>query len=160
VPDSETAELRDCSREEVVNAYDNAILYTDHVLAGLIRTLSSDPRGLDSAMIYVSDHGESLGERGLYLHGIPYAIAPELQTHVPMVVWVSKELQDSGDVNQRCLRAKSQAALSHDNLFHSVLGLADVDTSAYQPARDIFDGCRGGPAASFVQAHSGSGQAH
>jgi lipid A ethanolaminephosphotransferase len=154
VPDCQTAELRDCSREEVVNAYDNAILYTDHVLASIIRTLSDDPRGLDSAMIYVSDHGESLGERGLYLHGIPYAIAPDLQTHVPMVVWVSKELQDSGDVNARCLRGKSQAALSHDNLFHSMLGLANVDTSVYQPARDIFDGCRGGPAASFAQSHA------
>ena len=156
VPDCETAELRDCSREEVVNAYDNAILYTDHVLASFIRTLSSDPRQLDSAMIYVSDHGESLGERGLYLHGIPYAIAPELQTHVPMVVWVSKALQDSGDVNARCLHGKAQAALSHDNLFHSMLGLADVDTAAYQPARDIFDGCRGGPASDFAQWHSGT----
>ncbi|HEV8444170.1 MAG TPA: sulfatase-like hydrolase/transferase, partial [Steroidobacteraceae bacterium] len=154
VPDCETDELRDCSREQVVNAYDNAILYTDHVLAGIIRTLSADPRQLDSAMIYVSDHGESLGEHGLYLHGIPYAIAPDLQTHVPMVVWVSKALQDSGDVNERCLRGKAQAALSHDNVFHSMLGLANVDTSVYQPSRDIFDGCRGGPAASFAQSHA------
>jgi lipid A ethanolaminephosphotransferase len=124
------------------------------VLASIIRTLADDPRQLDSAMIYVSDHGESLGERGLYLHGIPYAIAPQVQTHVPMVVWVSKTLQDSGDVNERCLRGKAQAALSHDNLFHSMLGLDDVDTSAYQPARDIFDGCRGGPASSFAESHA------
>jgi len=146
LPDCATAELRKCSREEVVNAYDNAILYTDHVLARVIGTLSRDPRHLESSMIYVSDHGESLGEHGLYLHGIPYAIAPDLQTHVPMVVWVSRQVAGSGDVDTRCLRQKTGEALSHDNLFHSVLGLMDVHTAAYLPARDIFDGCRGGVA--------------
>ena len=144
MPDCATAELRECTREEVVNSYDNAILYTDHVLASAIRTLSTDPRKLDAAMVYVSDHGESLGEHGLYLHGIPYAIAPELQTRVPMLVWLSKRMTDSGEVNALCLRGKSGAPWSHDNLFHSVLGLADVETRAYQSSRDIFDGCRGG----------------
>ena len=152
LPDCATAELRKCSRDEVVNAYDNAILYTDHVLARVIRTLSQGQRSLDSAMIYVSDHGESLGERGLYLHGIPYAIAPDLQTHVPMFVWVSRQVAASGDVDVRCLRHKSHAALSHDNLFHSVLGLLDVETRAYRPALDIFDGCRGGVTRSLVQS--------
>ena len=83
-PDCATAELRTCSREQVVNAYDNAILYTDHVLAGIVGTLSSAP-ALDTAFLYVSDHGESLGENGLYLHGLPYSIAPSTQTHVPMI---------------------------------------------------------------------------
>jgi lipid A ethanolaminephosphotransferase len=150
LPDCQTAELRGCSREEVVNAYDNAILYTDHVLANVIRTLSSDPRPLDSAMIYVSDHGESLGERGLYLHGIPYAIAPEVQTHVPMLVWMSRGM--AGDLDEQCLRAKSKAAWSHDNLFHSVLGLLDVQTSAYSASHDIFNGCRGSVSLSLVRA--------
>ena len=149
-PDCQTAELRECSREEVVNAYDNAILYTDHVLAGMIQTLANDPRKLESAMIYVSDHGESLGEHGLYLHGIPYSIAPELQTHVPMVVWVSPAM-GAGDVNVSCLQAKAHQAFSHDNLFHSVLGLADVKTSVYRPASDIFNGCRGDVAGSVAQ---------
>ena len=149
-PDCETAELRDCTREQVVNAYDNAILYTDHVLAGVISTLSNDPRKLESAMIYVSDHGESLGEHGLYLHGIPYAIAPELQTHVPMLVWLSRSMS-ANDVNVNCLRGKAHEPLSHDNLFHSVLGLADVETDAYHPARDIFDGCRVGVAGSLAR---------
>jgi lipid A ethanolaminephosphotransferase len=151
LPDCATAELRDCTREQVVNAYDNAILYTDHVLAAVIRALKEAPR-LDSAMIYVSDHGESLGEHGLYLHGIPYAIAPEQQTHVPMLVWVSRALSASGDVDVTCLRGKSHDALSHDNLFHSVLGLMDVTTSAYLPGRDIFAGCRGGVARSYARA--------
>ena len=87
-PDCATAELRNCSREQVVNAYDNAILYTDHVLAGIVGTLAG-ASAFDTAMIYVSDHGESLGENGLYLHGLPYSIAPSTQTHVPMVTWLS-----------------------------------------------------------------------
>jgi lipid A ethanolaminephosphotransferase len=152
LPDCATAELRDCSREQVLNAYDNAILYTDHVLAGVIRMLKGDPRRLESAMIYVSDHGESLGEHGLYLHGIPYAIAPEYQTHVPMVVWLSKQITGSGDVDLACLRGKEHEAFSHDNLFHSVLGLMDVQTAAYQASSDIFDGCRGGVPRALAQA--------
>jgi lipid A ethanolaminephosphotransferase len=153
VPDCKTAELRDCTREEVVNAYDNAILYTDHVLAHMVKTLAEDPQHLESSLIYVSDHGESLGEHGLYLHGIPYAIAPELQTHVPMLVWVSRQITSTGDVNLGCLRGKAHEALSHDNLFHSVLGLMDVRTSAYLPERDIFGGCRGGSITTLVQTH-------
>jgi len=151
-PDCATAELRDCSREEVVNAYDNAILYTDHVLASLVKILGEQSTRLDSAMLYVSDHGESLGEKGLYLHGIPYAIAPEQQTHVPMIVWLSKTLTDSGDVNAQCVNAKANEPLSHDNLFHSVLGLMDVSTSAYRADRDLFAGCRGPTDRSLVQS--------
>ena len=150
LPECATAELRDCSREAIVNSYDNAILYTDHVLARVIRALRQDPRGLDSAMIYLSDHGESLGEHGLYLHGLPHAIAPEVQTHVPLIVWTSPRMNASGDVDLRCLRGKSHAAWSHDNLFHSVLGLLDVQTGAYRASHDIFDGCRGGSGAALA----------
>ena len=152
VPDCATAELRDCSREQVVNAYDNAILYTDHILAQLIATLSAESPRLDSAMLYVSDHGESLGEKGLYLHGIPYSIAPDVQTHVPMIVWLSPAMTASGDVSARCLSAKVDAPLSHDNVFHSVLGLLNVSTSAYRQDRDLFDGCRGPEYRALVQA--------
>jgi lipid A ethanolaminephosphotransferase len=144
LPDCATAQLRDCSREEVVNAYDNAILYTDHVLAQVVGALKRRDADVDAAMIYVSDHGESLGEKGLYLHGIPYAIAPEQQTHVPMVVWLSAGLTMTGDVSQGCLRQRVHAKYSHDNLFHSVLGLMNVQTGAYRADHDIFDGCRGG----------------
>jgi lipid A ethanolaminephosphotransferase len=140
-PDCATAELRDCSREQVVNSYDNAILYTDHVLAGLIGVLRASTT-LDAAMLYVSDHGESLGENGLYLHGLPYSIAPRMQTHVPMITWLSKSFATDDFVNTRCVREKAGEPLSHDNLFHSVLGLLDVQTAAYQPARDIFESCR------------------
>ena len=146
-PDCATAELRRCSREQIVNAYDNAILYTDHVLAGIVGTLAS-VSALDTAMIYVSDHGESLGENGLYLHGLPYAIAPSTQTHVPMVVWLSPQFSTAARVSTRCLKGRAQDPLSHDNLFHSVLGLLDVHTHVYRAERDLFEGCRGhaGPA--------------
>ena len=93
-----------------------------------------------------------MGEHGLYLHGMLYAIAPQQQTHVPMVVWISRQVADSGDVDPRCVRQKAGAALSHDNLFHSVLGLLDVQTAAYCSSLDVFDGCRGGVTRSLVQS--------
>jgi lipid A ethanolaminephosphotransferase len=152
MPDCATAELRDCSREQVVNSYDNAIAYTDHVLASVIATLRDESGHIDASMLYVSDHGESLGENGLYLHGIPYAIAPEQQTHVPMIVWLSRTMTDSGDVIARCVQQKANLPLSHDNLFHSVLGLLDVSTTAYREDRDFFDSCRGAAYHTVVQA--------
>lgn len=142
-PDCATAQLRDCTREEVLNAYDNAIVYTDHVLAQIVTSLAHAADRMDSAMLYVSDHGESLGEKGLYLHGVPYAIAPSQQTHVPMVLWLSPSLTSSGDVNAQCVRSRADHEYSHDNLFHSVLGLMNVRTSAYRFDRDVFAGCRG-----------------
>ncbi len=144
IPDCATAELRDCDRRQVVNAYDNGILYTDHVLAGIVRTMREAGPRINGAMLYVSDHGESLGEKGLYLHGMPWAIAPAEQTHVPMLLWLSPQTTRHGDVSAQCLRRKSGDPLSHDYLFHSVLGLLNVRTAVYRPARDIFDGCRGG----------------
>ena len=152
LPDCATAQLRDCSRAEIVNAYDNAILYTDHVLGEIVKSLSQASDRVDGAMLYVSDHGESLGEHGLYLHGLPHAIAPSQQTHVPMIVWISRPLRASGDVDMTCLRRKTHAGFSHDNLFHSVLGLMNVDTAVYRPERDIFDGCRGVSGRAYAQA--------
>ena len=60
----------------MTNAYDNTIAYTDKVLADLIDLLAMQ-EGLSTSLIYVSDHGESLGEKGLYLHGAPYFMAPD-----------------------------------------------------------------------------------
>jgi lipid A ethanolaminephosphotransferase len=151
MPDCATAELRNCTREQVVNAYDNAILYTDHVLAGIVRALEN-ATAIDSAMLYVSDHGESLGENGLYLHGLPYSIAPNTQTHVPMIAWLSSGFAASSLVDESCVRAKAGDKLSHDNLFHSVLGVLDVQTSVYKAERDFFRSCRGAPGAMPVPA--------
>jgi lipid A ethanolaminephosphotransferase len=82
-PDCRTSQLSDCSRDEIVNAYDNTILYTDHVLASVVGLLQKHSDRMFGAMLYMSDHGESLGEKGLYLHGAPYAFAPEEQTLCP-----------------------------------------------------------------------------
>ena len=140
-PDCRTADLGECSRQEIVNAYDNAVLATDDFLARTVALLESD-KSRDSAMIYVSDHGESLGENNLYLHGIPEAIAPDTQLRVPMVMWMSPGMKESQHLERSCLKEKSMGAVSHDNLFHSVLGLMQVKTNEYVPALDLFSPCR------------------
>ena len=140
-PVCESVDLGECDRPSIVNAYDNALGYTDHVLAKLIGQLGRNPR-YDTAMIYVSDHGESLGEKGLYLHGVPYAIAPEEQTRVPMVMWFSPGFAAGSGLDIACLRRESTQPASHDNLFPSVLGLLDVRTGVYDRDRDLFAACR------------------
>ena len=138
-------DLHQCSREQIVNAYDNAVLYTDHVLAQLIRQLQGLAGTLDSAVIYVSDHGESLGEANLYLHGIPYAIAPDVQTRVPLLMWFSDGLRTGLGLDAQCLARRATQPASHDHLFHTVLGLLDVRTALYEPAWDLTQGCRTPP---------------
>jgi lipid A ethanolaminephosphotransferase len=141
-PACEKEELGQCTREEIVNAYDNALLYTDHLLASLIAKLNARAVQVDTVMLYVSDHGESLGENGLYLHGIPYAIAPEVQTRVPMVMWWSNGAASSLGLDTACLRGRAARPASPDNLFHTVLGLVDVQTELYQPDSDLTAECR------------------
>jgi lipid A ethanolaminephosphotransferase len=144
VPDCRSADFQTCTPESIVNAYDNALLYTDHILSEIIARLNSRANRFDSAMIYMSDHGESLGENGLYLHGAPYILAPEEQTHVPFIVWTSPSFDQSTGLNLACLKKKEDLPHSHDNLIHSVLGLMRVKTSIYNPALDIFADCRSG----------------
>jgi len=141
IPDCRTADLGECSRQEIVNAYDNAVLATDDFLVRTISLLDSD-NSRDSAMIYVSDHGESLGENNLYLHGIPEAIAPDTQLRVPMVMWMSSGMSDNQHLKRSCLQDKALAVVSHDNLFHSVLGIMQVKTKEYDPGLDLFSPCR------------------
>ena len=136
-----TSELQNCSKEEIVNAYDNTILYTDHFLAEVIGFLKKQAGNYNGAMLYVSDHGESLGENNLYLHGLPYFMAPTQQTRVPMIAWLSPEFEVEKGLNNLCLSQKKQGEYSHDNLFHTVLGLMGVSTAVYDPKLDIFSGC-------------------
>lgn len=144
-PTCDNPELGQCEREHIVNAYDNALLYTDHVLAQAIGFLRQQD-GYDTALIYVSDHGESLGEKGLFLHGMPHAIAPEEQTRVPMVMWFSPGFVSDAGLDLACLRREAAQPASHDNLFPSILGLLQVDTREYQPGLDLFSKCRNHPA--------------
>ena len=141
MPECTSNNLQDCNQQQVINAYDNTILYTDYFLAQTIKWLNSHENQYDTAMLYVSDHGESLGENNTYLHGLPYMIAPDVQKHVPMVVWLSPQMQTRTNVNMACLQQQKQAALTHDNLFHSVLGLLDIQTNIYNPALDLFAAC-------------------
>lgn len=144
-PECTKAELRDCSQQEIVNAYDNALRYTDHVLASTIALLKQQEARFDVGLIYVSDHGESLGEKGLYLHGMPYAIAPREQLSVPMVWWFGTSGPWAwGGVDEACLRRRAAQPSHHDNLFHSVLGLLDVETPRYLAERDLARDCRAG----------------
>jgi lipid A ethanolaminephosphotransferase len=140
-------DLQHCSQEEIVNAYDNALLYTDHVLAHLIAQLQAAQARVDSAMIFVSDHGESLGENNLYLHGLPFAIAPDLQKRVPMTLWLSQGLPAAAGLDVACLQRRALQPAAHDHLFHTVLGLLDVKTALYEPAWDLAQGCRQASAA-------------
>ena len=141
VPACAHDELRQCSQAEIVNAYDNTLLYTDHVLGRLIDLLAQQQR-FDAALLYVSDHGESLGESGLYLHGVPFALAPEVQTHVPMVAWLSPGFTRATGLDEACLRQRAAQPASHDNLFHTLLGAFDVRTSVYDPGMDLLRHCR------------------
>ena len=149
-PECREDDLHRCSTEQIVNAYDNALLYTDHVLASAIAKLRAHAAEVDSALIYVSDHGESLGERGLFLHGLPYAIAPEVQTQVPMVMWFTAGFERAAGLTAGCLRPllrqEAAAPLAHDHLFHTVLGLLDVRTRIKEPRWDLSSGCRPGAA--------------
>lgn len=140
-PACRTAEFKNCTTAEITNAYDNTIAYTDEILAQTI-TLLQSRNELDTALLYVSDHGESLGEAGLYLHGSPYFMAPEHQTKVPMILWMSQAFQDRFEIDPACLGAKKDTALSHDNLFHSLLGLLDIQTAERDYELDIFASCK------------------
>jgi lipid A ethanolaminephosphotransferase len=142
-PACKEAQFSRCSRQEIVNAYDNTIVYTDYVLGELIALLQREDRaGLATALIYLSDHGESLGESNLYLHGMPYALAPQVQKHIPMLIWLSPAYQQAFAMDTDCIAAKRQQSVSQDNLFHSILGLLDIETRLYDAKLDIFAGCR------------------
>jgi lipid A ethanolaminephosphotransferase len=142
-PACHTPELTDCSTAEIVNAYDDTIRYTDRFLAETIDLLEAEGRVIP-ALFYVSDHGESLGEGGLYLHGAPEFMAPEYQTRVPMVLWMSERFRASLALDAGCMAAATGEALSHDNMFSTVLGMLDVTTTARDATLDIAGRCRVG----------------
>jgi lipid A ethanolaminephosphotransferase len=128
-PVCKTNQLEECSQESINNAYDNALLHTDHFLSEVIQLLKEYDNSHKTSMIYMSDHGESLGEHGLYLHGLPYFMAPDAQTHVGALVWFGEKNQKEIDPNK---------AYSHDNLFHTLLGLFEVKTKVYKKELDMF----------------------
>jgi lipid A ethanolaminephosphotransferase len=143
-PACRSNQLQQCTPESVINAYDNTIAYTDHVLAEQIEMLARLDGQVDSLLIYVSDHGESLGEQGMYLHGMPYAFAPQTQKEVPMLLWASPGYLNRTALETGCLRQRAAAPASHDNLYHTLLGAAELQDQAYDPQLDLLSGCRRG----------------
>ncbi len=145
LPECTSNTLSECPPEQLLNAYDNTVAYTDHFLGQTLQWLQTqaDQGAYDTGLLYFSDHGESLGEKGLYLHGVPYAFAPEQQTRVPMVTWLSAGLQQRSGIKADCLREQAAKPLSHDHVFHSVLGLMDVKTAVHDPALDLYAPCAG-----------------
>ncbi|TDM08199.1 MAG: hypothetical protein C4K60_01490 [Ideonella sp. MAG2] len=121
---------------------DNALLYTDHLLASTIAWLREKQDQFDVGLVYASDHGESLGENGVFLHGLPRAIAPKEQLAVPMLWWLGSDPKATWGVDAACLRQRAEQATSHDNLFHSMLGLLTVQTPMYKAERDLLAACR------------------
>lgn len=142
-PTCETKQIQECSQQQLVNTYDNTILYADSIVDKAIELLKAHQDRFTTSLVYLSDHGESLGENGVYLHGLPYAIAPEVQTHVPMLIWLSPDYQQRYAVDSHCLIQRAAAnAYSQDNLFSTLLGLTGVQTREYVAADDMLAACR------------------
>lgn len=138
-PSCDSADLKDCTQEQIINTYDNTILYTDYVVSSTIDILKQFPN-LASAVLYVSDHGESLGENNIYLHGLPYAIAPKEQKSIPMLIWLSDAIKQDLDIDIAKIKANAaQKEHSHDNLFHSILHLLSVETTVAKDERTALD---------------------
>ncbi|MBL4667993.1 MAG: sulfatase-like hydrolase/transferase [Flavobacteriales bacterium] len=126
-PVCKSVELANCTQEELINAYDNTIVYTDYILASLIEELKQLD-GYNSSMIFISDHGESLGENNLYMHGIPASIAPKEQLNIPFIVWVSNDSK----------KLKDNEILSQHNVFHSILDFLEIESPIYDKNMSIF----------------------
>jgi len=136
-PVCKTNQLEECSQQEIANAYDNAILYTDYFLDKVIHFLKKYDDRYDTAMFYMSDHGESLGEDGVYLHGLPYFMAPDAQKHIGAMMWLGKGMQEKTDMEK--LKSKLNQSYSQDNLFHTLLGIFHVQTSVYDKKLDVIE---------------------
>ncbi|HBV6368539.1 TPA: phosphoethanolamine transferase EptA [Klebsiella aerogenes] len=142
-PTCDTNEIQSCTQQQLTNTYDNTILYVDYVVDKAIKLLQSKQDRFITSLVYLSDHGESLGEDGVYLHGLPYSIAPDTQKHVPMLLWLSPDYQQRYGVSSQCLQQQAKTNdYSQDNLFSTLLGLLGVDTREYQAKDDLLTPCR------------------
>ncbi|EPG3108708.1 phosphoethanolamine transferase EptA [Klebsiella aerogenes] len=142
-PTCDTNEIQSCTQQQLTNTYDNTILYVDYVVDKAIKLLQSKQDKFTTSLVYLSDHGESLGEDGVYLHGLPYSIAPDTQKHVPMLLWLSPDYQQRYGVSSQCLQQQAKTNdYSQDNLFSTLLGLLGVDTREYQAKDDLLTPCR------------------
>lgn len=143
-PTCDSNEIQNCSQEQLVNTYDNTIINVDYIVDKAIKLLQSKQNNFTTSLVYLSDHGESLGENGVYLHGLPWSIAPDTQKRVPMLIWLSPDYQQRYGVDYTCMKNHAKTNnYSHDNLFSTLLGLTGVSTHEYQAGDDILSPCRG-----------------
>ena len=134
--------LQKCSNQELVNVYDNTVLYTSHMLAQTIEELKALENKYNIAMLFTSDHGESLGENGIYLHSAPYDTAPDEQKHIPTMLWFSKDYIADNNLDFNCVRKIKSNYFSHDNVFHTLLGMTKVHSPLYDKNLDMLASCR------------------
>lgn len=140
-PTCDTGDIQNCSTEQIINTYDNTILYTDFIISSTIDIVKKFPQ-FKSGVVYVSDHGESLGENNMFLHGMPYKIAPAEQKNVPMLIWLNENMKTSDYIDYDCLKEQANNnTYSHDNIFHSLLRLLKIKTSVYNGDYDLFQTC-------------------
>lgn len=132
-PTCKSSDLKNCTQQEIDNAYDNAILYTDFFLSQVIDFLKKYDDQYETAMLYVSDHGESLGEHGIYLHAAPYIVAPKEQTHIPAIVWMGQHFDYKIDQ----LNPYRDYPLSHDDLFCMLLVGFEMDSKTCEARRNV-----------------------
>lgn len=135
-----TNSIQKCTHEQLINTYDNTIIYTDYIIHSVVKQLQALP--IATSMFYLSDHGESTGENGMYLHGAPYVIAPKEQTHIPMMIWLSDQWPNKGQ-QMACLKAKAHDVVGQDNLFPTVLGMLDITTDVSDKTLDLVKNCQG-----------------
>lgn len=142
-PTCDTNQITNCDSGSLVNTYDNTIVYTDYIINQTIELLQSKQNNYNTMLIYLSDHGESLGENGLYLHSFPYSIAPAQQTKIPFILWISQHLAKLNRINTACIKNHAkQDLLSHDNLFHLLLGIFAIQTKEYNQSLDSLNYCK------------------
>lgn len=145
LPDCQRSDIENCTSEQLINTYDNTIAYTDYVISQVIERLSSQAliEKYNTNLLYISDHGESLGESGLYLHGTPYSIAPDYQTKVPLMVWMSPGYINERSINIMCLKKQAaSSSYSHDNFFSTLLSIVGVKTTVSNPNQDMLVDCQ------------------
>jgi lipid A ethanolaminephosphotransferase len=143
-PECDLPNLRNCDRAAINNSYDNTILYSDYFVSRVIDELEKRSAEFDTAMLYVSDHGESLGENGLYLHGFPYSMAPREQIEVPILFWASPGFYaERARIDPQCLRRSAQQHTSHDAIFHTLLPMFGLESPLYDERLDLMAACRG-----------------
>jgi len=133
-PTCDTQDLEKCTQQQIVNTYNNTIAYTDFFLNETIKMMKKYDEKYKTTMMYFSDHGESLGENGIYLHGLPYMLAPDTQKHVPAILWFGKDFNKEKII----LNSKKTSNLSHDNVFHTTLGFFGITTKEYNKSLDLF----------------------